>query len=132
MKNPLFIVLAVFIALTGYFVYRTNSQNNPPASGSQEREAANFKIEPKETVFFWGQGCSHCENVEKFFTENGNLDQKLNIKKIEVFQNKEARKLFADKIKECGLDSLGVPMLYKGGKCLQGDAPIIEELKKGL
>ncbi|MBM3256440.1 MAG: hypothetical protein FJZ04_03170 [Candidatus Moranbacteria bacterium] len=121
LKNPLSAAFVLFVLISGYFIYRDSTAKsqpvNPPANSG-------------DTIFFWGEGCPHCENVENFFAENGNLDQKMNIKKIEVFGNQEAQKLFLEKIKECGLASSGVPVLYQDGKCVQGDKSIIDELKK--
>lgn len=136
-KNPLIIVPIVFLLIAGYFVFTDNNAKNQAgesksAEQSANKPVANNEIETGETVFFWGEGCSHCENVKKFFQDNNNLDQKLSIKQIEVFGDKAGQKLFMEKVQECKLNSPGVPVLYKDGKCIQGDAPIIEELKKNL
>ncbi len=119
-KNILIIIVVLFILGIGYLYYPKNSSNSPSSQPTDE------------TIFFWGQGCPHCENVEKFFQENGNLDQKLNIKKLEVFNDKNNQKFFGEKIKECNLNSSGVPVLYEKGRCFQGDTPIIDELKKQM
>jgi len=128
-------VLVVFLVASVIVVYR-NKKDVSPSSGTSSSNFSqkttdnpSLEISDSDTVFFWGSGCPHCTNVEKFIEEN-NISQKINIKKIEVFQNPEAQKLFLEKVQECGLDTPGVPILYKDKKCFQGDAPIIEELKK--
>lgn len=101
-------------------------------TSSQPTAPADYVVNQGELVFFWGEGCPHCENVEKFLRENPGLEEKVKLKKIEVFKDLSGQKLFLEKVKECGLESAGVPVLYQGGKCVQGDQPIIEELKKNL
>ena len=132
-------VAVAFILLGGYFYFTRNnqesigrkdggSQNSQPLKPEKAQEK--YPVGKGEMVFFWGEGCSHCVNVEKYFQENGNLDQKLNIKKIEVFNDTKGQQTFMDIVKECKLGRAGVPTFYQDGKCVQGDTPIIEELKK--
>lgn len=119
-----------------------NKPNNPkpqpqsnakpaPVTDNSSAEAVPT-INQGDYVLFWGDGCPHCVNVEKFLEENPSLQGKLNLKKIEVFNNINGQKVFLEKIKECGLSNGGVPTLYKDGKCTQGDQPIIDEFKKNL
>ena len=117
------------IAIAAVFIFAGCAANSNQNNNTSQ---SNYTIGSGDLVFFWGAGCSHCENVEKFLKENNGLEEKLKLKKIEVFSDKEGQKVFLEKIKECGLKTAGVPVLYKDGKCSQGDTPIIEELKKNL
>ena len=101
-------------------------------SNQEGKQQDNYAIGSGDSVLFWGEGCPHCVNVEKFLSENKSLEEKLKLKKIEVFRDKKGQKVFLEKVKECNLSSAGVPVFYKDGKCSQGDTPIIEELKKNL
>ena len=87
-------------------------------------------------VFYWGIGCPHCENVEKWITEN-NATQKLKINFKEVYYNKDNQtglyniaKEFCPEIIENG--GIGVPTGFDpiNKKCIQGDTPIIDFLKQ--
>jgi len=109
---------------------KDSQSQKPTAAPSDQKPQTGIAIDQGDPVFFWGAGCPHCENVEKFLKDNGGLEEKLKLKKIEVFNNPNGQKLFLEKIKECGLSTPGVPVFYKGGKCAQGDQPIIDELKK--
>ena len=112
---------------------QTNKNSAAPASAPTNQKAeGDYAINQGELVFFWGEGCPHCVNIEKFLADNAGLEAKLKIKKIEVFKDSKGQKLFLEKVKECGLSTAGVPVLYKDGKCTQGDTPIIDELKKDL
>jgi len=110
----------------------SNSQTQSPNSAPPASNSANYQINQGDLVLFWGQGCPHCVNVEKFLADNPGSVEKLKLKKIEVFSDPDGQKVFMEKIKECGLVTAGVPTLYQNGKCTQGDQPIIEELKKNL
>ena len=132
----LVIVSAVTLAGCKY-LDRGNGNNNPPQNASNQAgdtasDSTDYVVNPDDVVLFWGKGCPHCENIDKFLAENAGLAEKLNLKKIEVFEDLKGQKVFMEKVKECQLDQAGVPLFYKDQKCLQGDTPVIEELKKSL
>jgi glutaredoxin len=84
-------------------------------------------------IFFYGQACPHCKNVEKFLEENKNIEEKVKFDKSEVWSSKINMEKMLEKAKICGIseDNLGVPMLWDGDnyKCLMGDIDIIEFFK---
>lgn len=87
-------------------------------------------------IFFYGEGCPHCVNVETFFQEN-NIESKIQFDKKEVFNNRQNSYLMTlIATKKCGLseDNLGVPFLWNGpdSKCLLGDQPIIDFFKQKI
>ncbi|MFH1182873.1 MAG: hypothetical protein V1690_01255 [Candidatus Moraniibacteriota bacterium] len=132
----LMIVSVITLAGCKYF-NNGNSNNNAQQNtnnlnSNTGTSGADYVISQDDTVLFWGEGCPHCVNVDKFLSENNALEEKLKIKKIEVFNDLKGQKAFMDKVNECQLTQAGVPLLYAGGKCFQGDAPVIEELKKNL
>lgn len=140
-RISLLLVLVALVAFSGCVASKQKEDANPV----QKNENQNVKVETTEKTvpasdgysleegevgLFWGDGCPHCANVEKFLEENKDIAGKFNIKKFEVYKDKKGQRLFVEKAKKCGLSGLGVPTLYKEGKCIQGDVPIIEELKK--
>lgn len=128
------LVLSV-ITLAGckYLGNSNNNNNNPQSSANENIDTeVEYAIREGEVALFWGDGCPHCVNVDKFLEENNSLIDKLHIKKIEVFNDLKGQKTFMEKVQECQLSTSGVPLLYKDGKCFQGDLPVIEELKKSL
>ena len=84
--------------------------------------------QPK-VVFFYGNTCPHCANVEEYLKNN---PSKTKYRQLEVFGNKENAALMAKYAASCGqnTDSLGVPFLYDGKNCLTGDEDIINWFKK--
>lgn len=89
--------------------------------------------ETGKLILFVGDGCPHCENVEKYMEENGTAE-KLDIETKEVYYNRENQKLLQEKAGQCGINTsqIGVPLLWdeNGKKCMSGDADIINFLKE--
>lgn len=87
--------------------------------------------EPGTYEYFWGDGCPHCAVVDEFVKTWEKKDS-INIKKMEVWYNRENAQIMADRAAKCGIkkEGMGVPLLYTpNGKCLTGDGPIIELYK---
>ena len=86
-------------------------------------------------IFFYGNTCPHCAEVETWMKEN-NIEDKISIVKKEVYDNQQNAAEMTDAAKSCGLptDTIGVPFLYAEGKCLIGSPDVIRYLseKAGL
>ena len=82
-------------------------------------------------VFYYGQECSHCQNVEKFIKDNS-IEQKVIFDKKEVWHNTTNNDEFQEKAKECALDTtkIGVPFLFARGKCYVGEVEVEDFFKK--
>ncbi|MFZ3301606.1 MAG: hypothetical protein WA152_02765 [Microgenomates group bacterium] len=81
--------------------------------------------------YYWGDGCPHCKIVDEFFSTWSGKD-KINIKKLEVWNNTKNAELMAERAKNCNIvrTEMGVPLLVTPeGKCFIGDQPIIEHYK---
>ena len=92
-------------------------------------------IADKTPVFFYGNTCPHCAEVEKWIEEN-KIEEKISIIKKEVYDNQQNAKELTKAAENCGLstDSIGVPFLYAEGKCFVGTLDVINYLstKMGL
>jgi len=94
--------------------------------------STNSYTNPSTYEFYWGEGCTHCANVEEFLTTWEKKDT-VSIAKIEVFKDQaNASKLLAAG-NHCNLaqsEKGSVPLLVTPeGKCFLGDTPIIDFLK---
>ena len=94
--------------------------------------------ENPDLVFYWGDGCPHCDNVEAWIKEN-DTDKKLKINSREVYKNRNNQtelynlaNQYCPEIIENG--NIGVPTGFDpvNQKCIQGDTPIIEFLSSKL
>ena len=102
MIKKIITVLIIFAVLFGF--YKITSQK--PSS------IAN--LPDSDIVLFYGETCSHCKDVEEFISQN-QIDQKIKISKLEVYNNKENATLMAQMVKDNCLDKLdpqGLPVPF--------------------
>jgi len=92
-----------------------------------KNQPINQQPEQSQIIFFYGIGCPHCAKVEEFIKEN-QIEKIISFVKKEIYFNRQNEKELEEKAKICGLptDSIGVPFLWDGEKCLIGDEDIIE------
>ena len=123
MDKKIYFIIALAIIVIGgmaFFILRDNKQ-----AAITESNAS--------MILFFGKGCPHCENVDKFIQEN-NVKEKVKFDELEVFFDKSNEKLMEEKAKDCGVstDNLGVPFLWNEGKCFSGDVDIINFFKSQI
>ncbi|MFA6250195.1 MAG: hypothetical protein WC686_01670 [Candidatus Shapirobacteria bacterium] len=123
MKKPL--LLFIFLVL-GLILIRTAVSSTLPAKQP---------VCQPELLIYWGEGCSHCENVKDFISKN-NLQDKICLVYKEVFSNQANAREMAENVKNCPeIDSsaaIGVPLGFdtNSSKCFYGDQPIIDFLSQ--
>lgn len=79
-------------------------------------------------IYFYGETCHYCANVEKFFEEN-NIENKIQFEKREIYKNRRnANLLILLGKRKCELKEkeIGVPFFWDGSKCIMGDQSIID------
>jgi len=130
MKNKIIIPAILFTAVLIFSFFalsqekdKSQPQTNEPTS--QENQPAS------QIILFYGDGCPHCAIVEEYIKEN-NINDKISFAQKEVYYNQSNAKELEAKAKICGLatDSIGVPFLWDGEKCLIGDKDIINFFKQ--
>lgn len=83
-------------------------------------------------IFFYGNSCPHCKDVEEWMEDN-KIEEKIQIVKKEVYDNRANSLELTQVAESCGLptDSIGVPFLYTTDKqCLIGTPDITTYLSK--
>lgn len=120
MKRNILIAIIILIILAGlaYVLYLNSYESTP-------------KIE--SIILFYGDGCSHCKNVDDFILAN-KVEDKVKFTSLEVFNNKNNAELLTAKANKCGLptDKIGVPFLWDGKTCIVGDIDIIKFFQEKL
>ena len=109
-------IICVLALFGGYFLL--NKSTPPPAKTN-------------EVIFYYGDTCPHCKNVEDFLSKNKNIEAKIPLIKKEVYENKTNAQDLENKALVCGMDisqGVGVPFLYYKGQCIVGDTPVINFL----
>lgn len=84
-------------------------------------------------VYYYGQSCPHCLNVENFLKEN-KIEEKIVFEKKEVYYNQNNAQELAKKAKKCGLETMEIPVpfLWDGSRCIIGDEGIINFFKEKI
>lgn len=123
MKNKLLTGLIIIVIIFGF--YKLTSKK--PVSLDIVQDNSNL-------ILFFGSTCPHCKDVEEFISKN-QINQKLKINQLEVYDNKSNATLFAKTVGEICPDQsspsgLPVPFLIdtKDKKCLVGTPSITEYL----
>lgn len=86
---------------------------------------------PANLTFYWGNGCSHCKNVENFLSTWEKKDT-VKVDKKEVWSSVANANELKARYKYCKVpqSQMGVPLLFTpDGKCYSGDTEIINYLK---
>ena len=94
--------------------------------------------ENPDLIFYWGEGCPHCETVIEWLANN-NQQNILKINSKEVYKNQiNSKELITTVTQYCpqfqGESGIGVPTAFDpiGQKCFQGSDEIIKFLSDKL
>jgi glutaredoxin len=138
-KFIIFISLIIFIWLIfDLFVFGARSlekeikmEEVQESKNNSQENNEEISVEAASTdIFYWGDGCPHCETVKAWMAEN-KIEEKIEIVSKEVYKNQANSAELAVRAKSCGMDTqrIGVPFLYTlDGQCLVGSPNIIEYL----
>ena len=132
MKNKIIIPTILFIAVLifSFFVLWQEKDQNQSSVNKAAKDGNSTMV---QIILFYGDGCPHCALVEKYIEEN-NVKDKISFGQKEVYYNDQNASELAEKAKACGLpaDSIGVPFLWDGSKCLVGYQDIINFFKQKI
>jgi len=130
MNKKIFIPTILFIAVLIFSFFALSQEKSK--NQIQTNELAKEENQPaSQIILFYGDGCPHCAIVEEYIEKNRTKD-KVPFAQKEVYYNQSNAKELEAKAKVCGLptDSIGVPFLWDGEKCLIGDQDIIDFFKQ--
>lgn len=132
MNKKLIIPSILFVIALGFSFFvlsQEKKQDQSIANGSVE-EASQSE---NQIILFYGTGCPHCAIVDEYLEEN-KVKEKIDFAHKEVYFNRTNSKELEEKAKACGMptDSIGVPFLWDGEKCLVGDVDIVEFFKQKI
>ena len=123
-KKILTVIISIFIVVIfGIVIW---GSKNKKTDSSQA-----VVVELNTPVFFYGNACPLCADVEAWLKEK-KIEEKIKITKKEVYDNRRNAQELNQVAQKCGLptDSIGVPFLFAEGKCLIGTPDIINYLSK--
>ncbi len=129
MKNRTIIptILFIIILIFSFIAFSQEKSKNQP----EMIEITNQISEQGQIILFYSDNCPHCKIVEDYLKQY-QIDKKISFAQKEVYYNQNNTKELEIKAKICGLptDSIGVPFLWDGKKCLIGDQNIIDFFKQ--
>ena len=130
MKNKILIPTILF-AVVLIFSFFALSQEKDKNQISTNETVAEEGQSADQIILFYGDGCPHCAIVEEYIKKNS-IGDKISFAQKEVYYNQNNAIELEAKAKICGLptDSIGVPFLWNGEKCLIGDQDIINFFKQ--
>jgi len=130
MNKKIFIPTILFIAVLIFSFFALSQEKSK--NQTQINKLTKEENQPvSQIILFYGDGCPHCAIVEEYIEKNRTKD-KVSFAQKEVYYNQSNAKELEAKAKVCGLptDSIGVPFLWDGEKCLIGDQDIINFFKQ--
>jgi hypothetical protein len=119
-KVVVIIVIVIILLGAGFWAWQSGVFSGP----------AKPVAIPEGIILFYGNGCPHCEIVDDFVLQN-KIEEKVKFTKLEVWYNKDNQSIISQVAQKCGItaDSVGVPFLYDGVKCYEGDIDVINFFK---
>ena len=123
------ILFAIVLVFSFYALLQEKDKNQISANETATREDQSTD----QIILFYGDGCPHCALLAEHIKEN-KFDEKIAFSQKEIYHNRLNAKELEEKAKICGipLDSIGVPFLWDGAKCLIGDEDIINFFKRKI
>jgi glutaredoxin len=127
------LAIALLTLLTGAGCDAARLKLNPPGATSTPRSFQAPTPGKGQIMIYVGEGCPHCIIVESK-VKNAMIDKKLPISFKEVFNDQDNAAELLGVAKSCGLPTaqLGVPVLWDGVSCYQGDQDILDYLDKRM
>ena len=127
MKNKI-ILSTILLVIVLIFSFILLIQNKGKDNEQQKQETSGSQV-----ILFYGDGCPHCAIVEDYLRDN-QVENSFPFTRKEVYHNSNNAKELGEKAKNCGIpaNSIGVPLLWDGQKCLIGDEDIINFFKQKI
>ncbi len=84
---------------------------------------------PVNAVYFYGDGCSHCENIKPVIANISSRYPDLNLTRLEINHNADNRQQFNDMSSRYGIANPGVPTIFIGNTVLVGEVEVTNRLE---
>jgi len=83
-----------------------------------------------QAYFFYGDGCSHCDEVKPLLSDLSTKYPELHITMLEIYHNATNLETFSGMTREYGVEGSGIPVLFIGDRALIGDTEIKNQLEE--
>ena len=155
MKKFYYLLIVIIIIVVGVIIFQSSkgSDKNENTSNSENNTSTSEVSQPVTTetaidsatkqnntteqesiaILFYGEGCSHCAEVQQWLDDN-KVREKIKFEEKEIRYNKDNSKLLNEKAQVCKIndDEVGVPFLFDtvNNKCFVGKVEV-ENFFKG-
>jgi glutaredoxin len=128
-KKIVAIIITTFAFLFAIlFVVYSFSANKPVRTYSPKE--LQDKLEEKKFIYFYTSTCPVCKKLTEWLSKNNITTEKFGFEKINVENNDNAGLMYqAAAMCEIPQTQVGVPFIYKNGKCYLGLAEAMEAFK---
>jgi glutaredoxin len=126
------VLVLIIILLLAVIAFGSKAKNKEVMKINNDQNVTGVVITNDKTpIFFYGNTCPHCKDVEDWMKEN-KIEDNLKIIKKEVYDNRENAQKLSLAAQSCGLDinNIAVPFLYVGNKCYIGTPDIVSYLSQ--
>ncbi len=121
------VVLACAVFFGSYFVTASPVALSP-GTGYTSTAGANASI---TAIYFYGEGCHHCENIKPFIAELEARYPELSIEKLESYRNTTNNKRFREMNSQYGIiESKGFPTVFIGRNASDGEDEVREHFEE--
>ncbi len=128
MNKKIIIPSILFVLALGFSFFVLSQDKKTDGELTESVSQSESKI-----ILFYGTGCPHCAIVDEYLEEN-KVEERMDFAHKEVYFNRTNANELEEKARACGMptDSIGVPFLWDGEKCLVGDVDIVEFFKQKI
>jgi cytochrome c biogenesis protein CcdA len=103
---------------------------------SRTDHASSASLSPSATpvaaVYFYGDGCTHCERVKPFIAELQAAYPELQLEQLEVYHNTSNQQRFVAMTGHANLSNAGIPLIFIGDTALVGETEIRTRLEEEI
>jgi len=83
-------------------------------------------------VYFYGDGCTHCEKIAPLITALQDRYPGLQLEKLEVYHNTSNQLRFMEMARQYNISNAGIPIVVIGGAPLVGETEIRDHLEESI
>jgi cytochrome c biogenesis protein CcdA/thiol-disulfide isomerase/thioredoxin len=87
---------------------------------------------PVTAVYFYGDGCTHCEKVKPLIAELQAAYPELQLEQLEVYHNTSNQQRFVEMTGHANLSNAGIPLIFIGDTALVGETEIRTRLEEEI
>lgn len=127
-KKIVFISILLTALFLGIGIYIYEKKQNIDIEPLEEAKIEELSL---NTIYYYGDGCPACAQLDEFIQEKG-IQEKVKYIKKEIFDNEENQNELLAVSKYCGIENPSVPFLFDEKKCFSGVKDVLDRLESKI